>query len=197
MSKDECAFAYRESVFNTTAKGQFIVTRVDYSLTAGAPPTLSYADLKRHFQDLSETPSLAEVAEAVRSIRRQKGMFLVEGDPNCRSAGSFFKNPVVSREVLAAIAAKLPAGTAIPQYPARDGVDDGRVKLAAAWLVEQAGFKKGYGVGRAGISTQHTLALVNRGGATAKEVLELSDEIVTGVEERFGVRLEREPVFVG
>jgi len=193
MTAAECRFAYRQSVFNTSAKGQYIVTRVEYALVPGGCPTLKYADLKRHFQDCSGTPSLAQVAEAVRAIRRQKGMFLVEGDPNCRSAGSFFKNPVVSPETLAAISATLPAGTVIPQYPA----EDDRVKLAAAWLVERAGFAKGYGNGRAGISSQHTLALVNRGGATAKEVLQLSEEIVARVEEKFGVRLEREPVYLG
>ncbi len=173
-------------------RAQFIVTRVDYALTAGGPPTLTYADLQRHFQGASESPSLAQVAEAVRAIRRSKGMFLVEGDPDCASAGSFFKNPVVDVAALARIEAAVPAGTKIPQYPAPDG----KVKLAAAWLVEQAGFSKGYGNGRAGISSRHTLALVNRGGATAADVLALSEEIAARVEEKFGVRLEREPVLV-
>jgi len=193
MTTAECRFAYRQSLFNTSAKGQYIVTRVEYGLVPGGCPTLRYADLKRHFQDRSETPSLVEVAAAVREIRRQKGMFLVKGDPNCASAGSFFKNPVVSRETVAAIAAKLSAGTAIPQYPA----DGSSLKLAAAWLIEQAGFRKGYGHERVGISTQHTLALVNRGGASAKQVLEFSEEIEARVEEKFGVRLEREPVYLG
>src|SRR5271170_8085968 len=112
MAAAECRFAYRQSLFNTSAKGRYIVTRVEYSLVPGGAPTLKYPDLKRHFQDSSGTPSLAQVAEAVRGIRRQKGMFLVEGDPNCASAGSFFKNPPVSRETLGAIAATLPPGTA-------------------------------------------------------------------------------------
>jgi UDP-N-acetylmuramate dehydrogenase len=193
MSGDECGFAYRKSMFNSSAKGQFIVTRVDYSLMAGGPPTLAYADLQRHFQDAGRVPSVSEVAEAVRAIRRAKGMFLVEGDPDCASAGSFFKNPIVDVAALARIEAGVSKGTKIPQYPA----EDGKVKLAAAWLVEQAGFSKAYGDGRAGISSRHTLALVNRGGATAADVLELSEQIVTRVEEKFGVRLEREPVLVG
>jgi UDP-N-acetylmuramate dehydrogenase len=188
-----CGFAYRQSVFNTTERGRFLVTRVDYGLRPGGAPTLQYADLKRHFQGWDGVPSLTEVAAAVRAIRRTKGMFLVAGDPDCASAGSFFKNPVVDRAALAAIAAAVPEGTAIPQYP----VGDGKVKLAAAWLLEQAGFGKGYGDGRAGISTRHTLALVNRGGASAEDVLALSARIVAGVEEKFGVRLEREPVWVG
>ena len=192
MSGAECGFAYRRSIFNTSAKGQFIVTRVDYALTAGGPPTLTYADLQRHFQGASELPSLAQIAEAVRAIRRSKGMFLVDGDPDCASAGSFFKNPVVDVAALARIEAAVPAGTKIPQYPAPDG----KVKLAAAWLVEQSGFSKGYGNGHAGISSRHTLALVNRGGATAADVLALSEEIAARVEEKFGVGLEREPVLV-
>jgi UDP-N-acetylmuramate dehydrogenase len=193
MTAGECEFAYRQSRFNTADKGRYIVTRVDYSLTPGAAPRLTYADVKRYFQDAAQSPSLADVADAVRKIRREKGMYLVEGDPNFASAGSFFKNPIVDRATLAEIETKLPSGTAIPQYPAPEG----KVKLAAAWLLEQAGFAKGYGSGRAGISSQHTLALVNRGGATAKEVFELSEEIVAGVEERFGVKLEREPVYLG
>jgi UDP-N-acetylmuramate dehydrogenase len=99
---------------------------------------------------------------------------------------------VVERASLSAIEAVVPAGTRVPQYPA----EDGKVKLAAAWLVEQAGFSKGYGAGRAGISTRHTLALVNRGGASAADVLALSERIGARVEEKFGVRLEREPVLV-
>ena len=192
MSGEECGFAYRQSIFNTSAKGQFIVTRVDYALLAGGPPTLTYADLQRYFQGGSEVPSLAKVADAVREIRRSKGMYLVEGDPDCASAGSFFKNPVVERATLERIAAEHPPGTKIPQYPAGDG----KVKLAAAWLVEQAGFSKGYGNGRAGISSRHTLALVNRGGASAAEVLALSEEIVALVEKKFGIWLRREPVLL-
>ncbi len=192
MTAAECEFAYRQSIFNTSAKGQFIVTRVDYALVAGGPPTLNYADLQRRFRGESEAPSLAEVADAVRTIRRSKGMFLVEGDPDCASAGSFFKNPVVDQAMLAKIEAAVPTGTKVPQYPAPDG----KVKLAAAWLVEQAGFTKGYGDGRAGISSRHTLALVNRGGATAAEVFALSEEIVTRVEKKFGIWLRQEPVLV-
>ncbi len=192
MTPAECGFAYRQSVFNTTSRGQYVVTRVDYSLIAGGAPTLTYTDLKRHFRGWQEKPSLAQVAEAVRAIRREKGMYLVEGDPDVASAGSFFKNPIVDHSGLAEIEASLPAGTVVPKYQAPDG----KVKLAAAWLLEQAGFAKGYGGGRAGISTRHTLALVNRGGATAREIMALSDEIIAIVEQRFGLRLEREPVYL-
>jgi UDP-N-acetylmuramate dehydrogenase len=192
MTAAECRFGYRQSIFNTSAKGQFIVTRVDYALIAGGAPTLSYADLQRHFEGGGQVPSLAKVADAVRQIRRSKGMYLVEGDPDCASAGSFFKNPVVDRSELERIAAAVPPATKIPQFPA----EDGKVKLAAAWLVEQAGFSKGYGNGRVGISSRHTLALINRGGASAAEVLALSEEIVAGVEKKFGIWLRREPVLL-
>ncbi len=192
LTNTDCEFSYRRSLFNTSARGRYIVTRVDYALAPGELPTLEYLDLKKHFQDWSKVPSLAEVGEAVRGIRRSKGMFLVEGDPDCASAGSFFKNPVVNRRRLREIEEVVPEGTKVPHYPASDG----EIKLAAAWLVEQAGFAKGYGGGRAGISTRHTLALVNRGGASASEILALSQEIAAGVHEKFGIRLEREPVFV-
>ncbi|AXC09534.1 UDP-N-acetylenolpyruvoylglucosamine reductase [Acidisarcina polymorpha] len=188
----ECGFGYRQSIFNTSARGKYIVTQVEYEVTPGAPPTLTYADLKRRFPDAGEPPSVAKVASTVRAIRREKGMLLVEGDPDTASAGSFFKNPIIEQSELERIRAAVPANTAIPSYPAGDG----KVKLAAAWLLEQTGFTKGYGSGRVGISSRHTLALINRGGATAAEVLGFSNEIVAKVEARFGVRLEREPVFL-
>jgi UDP-N-acetylmuramate dehydrogenase len=118
-------------------------------------------------------------------------MLLVEGDPDCRSAGSFFKNPVVSEELAGRIAAV--SEKEMPRFPAGPG----QVKVPAAWLSEQAGFAKGYAAGAAGVSSRHTLALVNRGGASAAEILALAEEIVAAVDARFGIRLEREPVLVG
>lgn len=193
MSNDDCRFRYRESIFNTTDRGRYIVTQVVFSLHYGEP-TLSYADLKRRFAGRERNPSLREVADAVREIRRGKGMLLVDGDADCRSAGSFFKNPIVGAERLEGIAAAAGVEESnVPRWVA--GV--GRIKIPAAWLLEQAGFVKGYGEGRAGISTRHTLALTNRGGATFADVEHLQDEIVRGVRERFGIILEREPVLVG
>ncbi|HTA78323.1 MAG TPA: UDP-N-acetylmuramate dehydrogenase [Terracidiphilus sp.] len=192
FSAAECRFAYRRSRFNTVDRGRYVVTRVDYRLKLGAAPTIAYRDLQREFTGKSN-PSLLEVADAVRRIRRSKGMLLTEGDPDNRSAGSFFKNPIVSEEQAQAIGRT--AGQEPPKFPAGDG--SRRVKLAAAWLIEQAGFSKGYVRGAAGISSRHTLALVNRGSATAAEILTLANEIASKVEERFGVRLEREPVLLG
>ena len=193
----ECDFSYRRSRFNSSDRGSFVVTRVDYRLMPGGPPTVSYPDLRKAIEahrTHAAGPTLIEVADVVRQVRRAKGMLLVESDPDCRSAGSFFKNPVVAVEVFRQIAAQRPNA---PHYPAGPEL----VKIPAAWLIEQAGFTKGFARGPAAISSKHTLALVNRGeqgrSATANEVLALAAEIAAAVEVRFGIRLEREPVLLG
>lgn len=191
MEQHECGFRYRESIFNTKERGRYIVTRVVFLLHYGKP-TLKYAELRERFDGRWRSPKLREVAEAVREIRRAKGMLLVEGDADCRSAGSFFKNPVVGVEVLERVKAAV-EGAEVPHWPAGEG----RVKIPAAWLLEKAGFVKGYGEGRVGISSRHTLALMNRGGATFADVERMEGEIVRGVRERFGVELVREPVVLG
>jgi UDP-N-acetylmuramate dehydrogenase len=197
LTAAECGFAYRRSRFNSTDRGRFIVTRVDYRLRPGGAPTLRYADVQRALDaDGIASPTLAQVAAAVRRIRQSKGMLIVAGDPDCHSAGSFFKNPVIGEELFQNIAAR--SAAAPPRFPAGPGLDDkGRVKIPAAWLIEQAGFHKGYVLGSAGISSRHTLALVNRGSATAQNILALAAQIADAVEGRFGVRLEREPVLLG
>jgi UDP-N-acetylmuramate dehydrogenase len=189
LSAAECGFAYRHSIFNSTHKGRFVVTRVSYRLMADARPVLTYADLQRRFE--GQSPTLIGVSAAVREIRHSKGMLLVEGEQDCRSGGSFFRNPVVAQTVYERIAAE--AGGATPHWAAGEGL----VKIPAAWLVERAGFQKGFALGAAGISSRHTLAVINRGGATAKDVLALRDRIEAVVEAKFGVRLEPEPVLVG
>ena len=191
LSAAECGFAYRRSRFNSTDRGLYIVTRVNYRLPLGGAPTLRYADLKQYFEQSGHEPSLAEVAATVRRVRQAKGMLLIEGDPDCRSAGSFFKNPVVSEELAGQIAAG--SDKEPPRFPAGPGL----VKVPAAWLIEQAGFARGYALGRAGVSSRHTLALINRGGASAEEVLALAEEIGAAIKAKFGVRLEMEPVLVG
>jgi UDP-N-acetylmuramate dehydrogenase len=194
FSAAECGFAYRRSRFNSRDRGRFIVTRVDYRLRRNGAPTIEYADLKKHFENRNGAPSLPEVAGAVRAIRHTKGMLIVEGEPDCRSAGSFFKNPEVPEPVADRVTQFAAArGVPLRTYPCEDGL----VKLPAAWLVEQAGFGKGYALGAAGISSKHTLALVNRGGAGASEILALAAKIRDAVERKFGVRLEMEPEKVG
>ena len=197
LDHEACRFGYRRSLFNTEARGRHIVTAVTYKLRPGGDPALRYADVRRHFAaelERGEQPSLRQVYDAVRSIRERKGMLVGQGGPDGRSAGSFFKNPVVPSATLPQVA--LRAGRRpeeIPQYPAGDGM----VKLAAAWLVEQAGFHKGFAMGRAAISSRHTLALVNLGDATAAELIALRDAVTTAVKNKFGVQLEQEPVMLG
>jgi UDP-N-acetylmuramate dehydrogenase len=192
LSAEECGFAYRRSIFNSSHRGRYIVTRVDYVLKNDVDAVCSYADLKQYFKDKIGTPTLSEVSKAVREIRRLKGMLIVSGDPDCRSAGSFFKNPVIPGEHFHRIVASLD-GANVPHYPASDG----KVKVPAAWLLDQAGFHKGYALGRAGISSKHTLALINRDHASAGDIAALRDEIVAKVAEKFAIRLEPEPVWVG
>lgn len=199
LSADECGFSYRRSRFNGCDQGRFVVTRVDYRLTPGGAPSLRYAEVERAVEAAKKTgsqPTLRDVAAIVRGIRQSKGMLIVEGDADCRSAGSFFKNPVIREEHYQRIADR--CVQAPPHYPAGPGAENrGLVKVSAAWLIEHAGFAKGHALGAAGISSRHTLALVNRGGATATAILNLADEVSCAVEDRFGIRLEREPVLVG
>ncbi len=195
LPASSCGFSYRHSIFNSSQRGRYIVSRVDYALHQGAPANVTYADLAKYFAARDNAaPTLAAVREAVRSIRAQKGMLIVAGDPDCRSAGSFFKNPVVPNTQLDVLANQLGVERErIPAYPATDG----QVKLSAAWLIERAGFAKGYALGNAGISSRHTLALINRGGATAADVVALRDEIIRTIASRFAITLEPEPVWLG
>ncbi len=194
LCPEACAFSYRASIFNTIERGRFIVLRVTYALTPGGSPRITYADLKRHFEGRETTPNLSETREAVRHIRALKGMLIVAGDPDCQSAGSFFKNPVLSHEQHEDLKQRAAArGFTVPNYPALET----RKKVSAAWLVERSGFAKGFGFGRVGISTKHALAIVNRGEATAADVLALKEQIQHRVEEIWGVHLEPEPVMVG
>jgi UDP-N-acetylmuramate dehydrogenase len=199
LSNAKCQFSYRRSLFNTTARERYVVLGVTYSLRANGELALHYADLQQHFAALSSRPTLAAVREAVLAIRRRKAMVIDPHDPDTRSAGSFFKNPIISPEQFVALETNarriglVKADEKIPRYAAAGG----QVKVPAAWLIERAGFAKGYTRGRVGLSNKHTLALVNRGNASASEVVELMREIQGRVQERFDVWLTPEPVFVG
>ena len=193
LSNADCRFSYRSSIFNSGEPGRYVVLRISYALTPNAPPHIEYADLKKFFATRN-APTLAETRAAVREIRHRKAMLIVEGDPDCRSAGSFFKNPVISPEKyqeLSAIAAS--RRLQVPRFPAAGG----KVKTSAAWLVEQSGFSKGLSRGRVGISSKHALALVNRGGASAQDIVSFKNEIQERVNREFGIFLSPEPVFVG
>jgi UDP-N-acetylmuramate dehydrogenase len=163
VCSEACGFSYRTSIFNTTERGRYIILRVTYALTPGGAPRIQYADLKKHFAGWRETPTLADTREAVRRIRASKAMLITPGDEDCRSAGSFFKNPILSAEQHQELTSRAAAkGLQIPSYPALDA----QRKVSAAWLVEHSGFRKGYVSGRVGISRKHALAIVNRGGAS-------------------------------
>jgi UDP-N-acetylmuramate dehydrogenase len=182
MSAADCGFVYRGSVFKYHDRR--VVLSVTFVLREGAMSgPLRYAELARALDvPIGGSAPLAEVRDAVLALRRRKGMVIDAADPDSVSAGSFFTNPVLETA---------PAGA--PAWPEPDG----RVKTSAAWLIEQAGFHRGYGNGRIGISSKHTLALVNRGGGTTEELMALAREIAGGVRDRFGIELHPEPVLVG
>jgi UDP-N-acetylmuramate dehydrogenase len=194
LSNQDCGFSYRTSIFNSTERGRYIILQVNYSLKHGAAAYVAYADLKKYFAGWSEKPTLANVRDAVRKIRAGKGMLITAGDDDCRSAGSFFKNPILSADQYQALTARAAAkNLQIPSYPALDA----RKKVSAAWLVEHSGFSRGYGNGPVGISRKHALAIVNRGSATAADIVAFKEDIQQRVEEIWGILLEPEPVFVG
>ena len=190
LTNEECGFTYRKSIFSSTERDRYVVLAVTYRLTANGAPAIRYKDLRELFGD--RTPALGEVRDAVLKIRRSKSMVIDENDPNSRSAGSFFKNPVVDDAKFAEIVASSGAGS-VPNFPAGDG----KVKVPAAWLIEQAGFAKGFRLENVGISANHSLALVNFGNGTAAEILRLKDKIESGVKQKFDILLHHEPVFVG
>lgn len=193
LTNADCKFAYRSSIFNSTDKNRFIVLAVTFRLTPDGAPKLVYKDLRAHFGE--KRPTLAETRAAVREIRAAKAMLVRQDAADAVSAGSFFKNPVVESEQFQKIA-EIARGDGLESVP-NFAAGETTIKIPAAWLIEQSGFHKGYRKGNAALSTRHTLALVNRGGATAGEIIALEREIQAGVREKFGVELVAEPVFIG
>ena len=194
LGREECQFGYRQSIFNTTHRNRYILTRVTFEFSPQASCELTYPDLRQFFASASHTPTPLEIYEAVRAIRNGKGMLLVADDArgaeDTRSAGSFFKNPLVLPSTLATIAGVLNIPeSAVPRFPAPGG----RIKLPAAWLLERAGFHKSHIDGEAGISSRHTLALINRGQASYADLTRLRDQIVETVRTMFNLTLEQEP----
>ncbi len=187
LANAECGFAYRTSIFNSTERDRYIVLTVTFALHQSAEPKIVYKDLKEYFGERS--PSLSEVRNAVLKIRRSKSMVIDADDPNAKSAGSFFKNPIIEKSKLEELRTK---NENVPFFEFGD-----KVKIPAAWLIENAGFNKGFVLGNVGISTNHTLALINRSGASAEEMIELKNAVQKAVEAKFGIMLHPEPVFVG
>jgi UDP-N-acetylmuramate dehydrogenase len=190
LDRSECGFTYRTSVFNTVALNRYIVLAVEYGLAKQGQPAVRYPDVQRELDGVAN-PALPMVRNAVLRIRSSKAMVLQAGDPDCRSAGSFFKNPIVTEATYERIQSS--TEEKVPRYPAPAGM----VKTAAAWLIERAGISKGFSLGAAGVSRKHTLALINKGGATAADVIALAREIRKRVEDRFGIRLCVEPMLIG
>jgi UDP-N-acetylmuramate dehydrogenase len=199
LSNADCKFAYRSSLFNTTHAGRYVILRIVFALRPNGRPRLQYPDLQRCFPDNKVIPGLSEVRETVLQIRESKAMVLRKNDPDSRSVGSFFRNPILNPNAAAKVENEarargfLDASERLPLLPAPSG----QVKFSAGWFIERAGFKKGYTRGNAGLSSKHALALVNRGGATAQDILDLMREIRTRVHEQFQIELQPEPIFVG
>jgi UDP-N-acetylmuramate dehydrogenase len=191
FSSPECGFSYRTSRFKKTDAGRFVICDVTFRLHE-SKPTVTYPDIVDYLKQSGvSSPDVRDVRNAVLAVRRRKGMVLDPADSDTCSVGSFFMNPIVPAADRDRVAAA--AGAQPPAFPA----DGGRLKLSAAWLIERAGFRRGETDGHVGISTKHTLAIVNRGGATAHDVLRFAARIKQGVLDRFGINLRPEPVFAG
>jgi len=196
LAHERCAFGYRTSVMRHSARYVVLVVTLAVERSRRARP-VRYSELAGALgARLGARPPIGAVREAVLALRRGKGMVLGPDDPDSRSAGSFFLNPVLSAEEFAAVerraAERLGGRARPPAWPE----EAGRVKTSAAWLIEHAGFHRGYGRGQVGISTKHTLALVNRGGASTAQLLALARELRDGVLDAFGVALDPEPTLV-
>ena len=188
LAAEELGFGYRTSALRYHDRR--VVLRVRFQLEAAEQSgLLTYAELARAVG--AERAPLSDVRAAVLGLRRGKGMVIDPADPDSVSAGSFFTNPILERAAFTKLEER--AG----ERPPRFEEPDGRVKTSAAWLIERAGFHKGDVRGRVGISTKHSLALINRGGATTAELVAFAREIADAVRERFGVGLHPEPIFVG
>jgi UDP-N-acetylmuramate dehydrogenase len=195
LDAKDCAFGYRDSRFKHDWRGRWVVTEVHFALTPGGAPALRYAELTRSLAP-NPDPTLSAVRARIIELRRAKSMVLDPTDENRRSVGSFFTNPVVPLERADAVheIARTRGVADMPRFPSDD---PSRVKLAAGWLIEQAGFARGTRFGRVGLSTRHALALVNLGDARASDVLHAALTIKRGVLDVFGVALRPEPELLG
>ncbi|MEA2327924.1 MAG: UDP-N-acetylmuramate dehydrogenase, partial [Thermoanaerobaculia bacterium] len=188
----DCGFGYRQSIFKSSAKDRYVVVGVTFRLRPGGAASIRYPELQTYLDEHAvDLHDLRQVREAVIAIRKRKGMVLDPTDPDTRSDGSFFMNPVVTPAEFDDLLRR--TGTkSIPHFPSGD-----QIKLSAAWLIEHAGFHKGFVHRNVGLSSKHTLAVINRGGGTSAEVIELVRMIQGGVRETFGVEIHPEPNLIG
>jgi UDP-N-acetylmuramate dehydrogenase len=197
LPRSDCAFAYRDSRFKREPE-RFVVLAVTFDLRPNGAPTLRYRELAEALAGAVK-PGLSEVRRTVLALRRKKSMVLAADDPNRRSVGSFFTNPILPAVGAAEVGARARAaglladGAEMPRWSA----DGGRVKLSAGWLIERAGFDKGLRRGPVGLSSAHALALVHHGGGSSAALIDLAREIRDAVRARFGVTLVPEPTFLG
>jgi UDP-N-acetylmuramate dehydrogenase len=197
LTSEECRFGYRSSIFKTSERERYVVTAVTFRLRVGGEATVRYPELRQALDAAgADLGDLEAVRRTVIAIRKKKGMVVDPADPDSKSDGSFFMNPVLTAAEFAAFEerarARVGAEAKIPSFPAGESV-----KLSAAWLIEQSGFHKGLTHRNVGLSSKHTLAVINRGGGTAAEVVELVERIREGVREAFAVELHPEPNFIG
>lgn len=198
LTAEACSFGYRTSSFREFP-GRYLVLAVTFALERGGPPKVEYRELRRALGSGRSSPSLAEVRQTVLELRRSKSMVLEDGDPNRRSVGSFFVNPVVDAPTMASLdeiartSGVISAAESVPTFRAENRA----FKVPAAWLIEKAGFGKGLRRGAFGISSAHALALVHHGGGTTRELIALASDIREGVRRRFEIELQPEPVFLG
>lgn len=191
----DCLFSYRDSRFKSKESGRYIVVAVTFRLQYGGKPEIKYAELKKAAEEAGAA-TLHEIRALVISIRRKKGMVVDPNDPDSRSCGSFFTNPIIEEYALDSVRRRAqrigidPAS--IPVYPYQPGY----IKLSAAWLIDKAGIQKGMTRNGAGVSSKHALALVNRGG-TAADLMAVKTIVQQTVKEKFGIELIPEPVFAG
>ncbi|MEJ2109542.1 MAG: UDP-N-acetylmuramate dehydrogenase [Acidobacteriota bacterium] len=199
LSGTDCRFEYRSSIFNTTQRDRYIIIKAAFALRPYGKPQIQYPDLQYQFSDRSKIPTVREVRRAVLQIRESKGMVLNAVQNDLKSAGSFFKNPVLDPEKVVAVENRardrgvLGPSETLPRFAAPAGME----KLPAAWLVEHAGFKKGFTLGNVGISPKHSLAFINHGGAETVELISLMKKVQEKVYSDFGVLLKPEPTFIG
>lgn len=196
LTRSECEFAYRSSRFKRE-RGRWLVTRVHFQLQPQGKPTVAYRELRTALE--GQVPDLRTVRDSVLALRRSKSMVLDPTDPDARSVGSFFTNPIVDATTAARVVARaVEAGmvtdaSEVPSYEAGEG----RTKLPAAWLIERSGISKGMRRGNVAVSSKHTLALVHLGGGSTAELVGLAREIRDRVRDEFDILLDPEPTLVG
>ncbi|MBX4186653.1 MAG: UDP-N-acetylmuramate dehydrogenase [Candidatus Doudnabacteria bacterium] len=189
FQKSECAFTYRNSIFKKIPS-EYVVTKLRLKLEANGKPNISYAHVQKHFSN-KPNPTLADLRDFIIKLRASKGYLIMPGFECYQTAGSYFKNPVVSREIFE----KLKPTLGVPELNRYWEMPNG-VKIAAAFLMQEAGFAKGYKAGSVGISPKHSLSLINLGNAQASDIQSLAEQIKQAVQEKFGVKLEEEILFV-